>query len=188
MSDGKPARRAAAAALGGIVSGVGQSVSDRVRQELAAARAEGDAAPAARVGAAALGGLVGGLGQNVSDLVRDEVRAARSEITDSAKQAARGVGLLGGAAAAGNTAVLFTGIALWRGLGNRIGYARSAVVVAALAGGAAVLLAQNGRDELARVRGARRQDGAPPAENAPAPGSEIVRPTAPPDPDLEIPT
>lgn len=188
MSDGKPVRRAAAAALGGIVSGVGQSVSDRVRQELAAARADGESAPAARVGAAALGGLVGGLGQNVSELVRDEVRAARSEIADSAKQAARGVGLLGGAAAAGNTAVLFTGIALWRGLGNRIGFARSAVVVAALAGGAAVLLAQNGRDELARVRGARKQEESPSPEAEPTPSTDVVRPETPPDPDLEIPT
>jgi hypothetical protein len=170
MSDEKSGRRIAAAALGGLMNGVGQNVSDRVRKELAA-RSDGEPQSTTRTAAAALGGLVTGVGQNVSELVRQEVRAARSEAAASAKAAARGAGLLGGAAAAGHTAALFVGVAVWQGLGSRIGLGRSALVVAAVSGAAAVALARNGTAELARVQGARaardrRGVGSPPASRA----------------------
>jgi hypothetical protein len=161
------------------MSGVGQNVSDRVRQEFAATTAGGDQQSAKRAAAAALGGLVGGVGQNVADLVRQEFGAARSEVLQSAKGAARGAGLLGGAAAAGHASVLFVGVALWRGLGNRIGYAKSALVVAALSGAAAVVLASNGTAELGRAQQASRDarqraatvltDDAPDGSAPPAP-------------------
>jgi hypothetical protein len=171
MSDPKAGRRAAAAALGSLLSGVGQNVADAVRQE--AARSQGDPQAGRRAAAAAVSGLVGGVGQNVAELLRQELGAARSELRESARAGARGAGLLGGAAVAGHTAVLFSGIALWRGLGNRIGYARSALVVAALSGGAAAMLASAGREELGRAQRTQRDRKAGGA----AAGTDVAVPT-----------
>ena len=156
MTDEKSPRRLSGSMLRGLVDGVGHEVTGRVRDEIGAVRAAGDGNPAhlvQRAAAAAVGGAVGGVGQNVSALLRQELGAVRAEAFASARTAARGAGLLGGAAAAGNTAGLFVGIAIWRGLGNRIGFAKSALVVAGLAGTAAAVLANLGTEELARVRG-----------------------------------
>lgn len=176
MSDEKSGRRIAAAALGGLMNGVGQNVSDRVRKELAAARSDGESQSTTRTAAAALGGLVTGVGQNVSELVRQEIRTARSEAAASAKAAARGAGLLGGAAAAGHTAVLFVGVAVWQGLGSRIGLGKSALVVAAASGAAAVALARNGTAELARVQGARDGRKRPEAATVPPTAADGAAP------------
>lgn len=183
MTDDKPARRLAGAALRGLVDGVGHEVTDRVRKEVGATRAAGDGNPvhiAQRAAAAAVGGAVGGVGQNVSALLREELSAVRDEAVASARTAARGAGLLGGAAAAGNTASIFVGIAVWRGLGNRIGFAKSALVVAGLAGTVAAVLASRGAEELGRMRG-----GAP-ATPSPATSPAATPPTAPP-PNPAIP-
>lgn len=148
MNDDTPARRRAADALRGFVGAVGKDVTDAVRKELAAGRADAESHPVQRAAAAALGGV----GQNVSALLRQELGAMRADVVGSARSAARGAGLLGAAAAAGNTAGLFIGVAVWQGLGSRIGYARSALVVAALSGGATAVLARAGAGELARSR------------------------------------
>ena len=58
---------------------------------------------------------------------------------------------------------LFVGVAIWRGLGNRIGFAKSALVVAGLSGTVAAVLASRGADELARVRGAAKPTAPKPA-------------------------
>jgi hypothetical protein len=177
MSDEKPARRLAASALRGLVDGVGHEVSDRVRQELGSARATGEnpAHIAQRAAAAALGGAVGGVGQNVSALIREEFGTLRADALSSAKTASRGAGYLAGAAAAGNTAGLFVGIAIWRGLGNRIGFAKSALVVAGLAGGVAAVLVNRGTEELAKVRSTPTAPSATPTpQTPPTPGSTIV--------------
>ncbi|MFD1722873.1 phage holin family protein [Amnibacterium endophyticum] len=137
-----------------LLSGLGRSVADRVRQERDAAA---DGAGLLREATGALGGFVSGVGQDVAGLVRQELASARSEVAASARAGARGAGLHGAAAATGNTAVLFTGVALWRGLGNRIGYARSAVVVAGMSGAATAVLASRGAAELGRVQRARRR-------------------------------
>lgn len=176
MSDAKPPKRLSGSMLRGLVDGVGHEVTDRVRQELGSARASGDANPAhlaQRAAAAALGGAVGGVGQNVSALLREELGAARAEAVASARRAGRGAGLLGGAAAAANTAGLFVGVAIWRGLGNRIGFAKSALVVAGLSATAAAVLANRGTEELARMRGTA------PAP-APVPPSTAILPVVPP--------
>jgi hypothetical protein len=181
VTDEKPVRRLAASALRGLVDGVGHEVSDRVRQELGSARASGDQNPAhlaQRAAAAALGSAVGGVGQNVSALIREELGAVREELTSSARTAGRGVGLLGGAAAAANTAGLFLGIAVWRGLGNRIGYAKSALVVAGLSGTLAAMLASRSADEFARVRAA-----SPKPAVSPSTSIEPTIPTVDPKPE-----
>lgn len=178
MSDAKPPKRLSGSMLRGLVDGVGHEVTDRVRQELGSARASGDANPAhlaQRAAAAALGGAVGGVGQNVSALLREELGAARAEAVASARRAGRGAGLLGGAAAAANTAGLFVGVAIWRGLGNRIGFAKSALVVAGLSATAAAVLANRGTEELARMRGT-----APAPAPAPVPPSTAILPVVPP--------
>ena len=171
MTDEKPFRRVSVSTLRGLVDGVGHEVSGRVRQELGSARASGDQNPAhlaQRAAVAALGGAVGGVGQNLSALIRDELGVVREELTSSARTAGRGVGLLGGAAAAANTAGIFVGVAVWRGLGNRIGFAKSALVVAGLSGTVAALLANRGADELARVRAAAPKPSEP---KAPSPAT-----------------
>ena len=189
MSDEKTPRQAAAAAMRGLVSGVGQNVTDRVRQELAASKGDGEVGAKPTV-AAALSGLASGVGQNVSELVRQELGTARSEVVQSAKAAARGAGLLGGAAATGNTAVLFVGVAVWRGLGNRIGFAKSALVVAALSGAASAVLASNGMSELARVQRLPRLGGrkGPTGKTEPVrPGPRTRPPSGPTSPRVDPP-
>jgi hypothetical protein len=180
VSDEKPLRRLGASALRGLVDGVGHQMTDRVRQEIGDARASGDANPAhlaQRAAAAALSGAAGGVGQNVAAMIRQEFGAVRDEAIASARTAGRAAGLLGGAAAAGNTAGLFVGIAVWRGLGNRIGFARSALVVAGLSGTLAAVLASRGTDELARVRAAKpAKPATPPAAGPP---STTIVPTIP---------
>ena len=185
MSDDKPVRRLSASALRGLVDGVGHEVTDRVRQELGAVRASGDSNPAhlaQRAAAAAVGGAVGGVGQNVAALIREELGTMRADAFASAKTAGRAAGLLGGAAAAGNTAGLFVGVAIWRGLGNRIGFAKSALVVAGLSGTVAAVLASRGTDELARVRASTPKPAAqgpvPPPSTAIVPTIPIVDPKA----------
>jgi len=100
--------------------------------------------------------VVTGVGRDVGQLVRRELESAREELLESARRAGRGAGLLGGAAVAGELSVLFLSLAAWKGLGNRIGPARAALVLGAVAGGAGVALAMSGRDELERVQGAPR--------------------------------
>ncbi|GAA2753485.1 phage holin family protein [Amnibacterium kyonggiense] len=169
--------------LRGLVQGVGHEVGDRVRQEIGAARSAGDGNPAhlaQRAAAAAIGGAVGGVGQNVSALLREELGNARREAVASARTAGRGVGLLGAAAAAGNTAGLFVGIAVWRGLGNRIGFAKSALVVAGLSGALAAGLANRGTQELARVRQSTPPVPPVPPATAPSPSPSTTVIAVPP--------
>jgi hypothetical protein len=107
----------------------------------------------------ALGDLAKRVGDDVSGLVQQEVETARTELTETAKQGAKGAGLLGGAALSGYMALLFGSIAVWRGLGNRIGFGRSALVVAAVYGVGAAVLSGGGGAALKDVPGMRRTVG-----------------------------
>lgn len=103
-----------------------------------------------------LSGLVNQGTREVSNLLRREIELARRELTDSAKQAAKGAGLAGGAAAAGAMGVLFGSVAVWQGLARRMGGGPAAALVATAYSGAAVVLAARARTELERVQGAPR--------------------------------
>jgi hypothetical protein len=103
-----------------------------------------------------LSGLVNQGTREVSTLIRRELELAKAELTDSAKQAAKGAGLAGGAAAAGALGVLFGSVAVWQALGRRIGSGPAAALVAAAYAAAAVALASRARTELERVQGAPR--------------------------------
>lgn len=129
-SSGDSTRRTMAG-LGGLVRGVGRDVVTGVGRD-----------------------VVTGVGRDIGSLVRREFETARAELLGSAKRAGRGAGLLGGAAVAGELSLLFVSLAVWEGLGKRIGPGRAALLLGTLAGGAAVTLASRGADELQRVKGA----------------------------------
>lgn len=101
-----------------------------------------------------IGDLIGAVTQDLSALVRQEVELAKAELSQSAKRAGRGSGMLAGAGVAGHFVLVFLSIALWWGL--PIGKAWSAVVVAVIWAVVAAVLALRGRTELRRVRGAPR--------------------------------
>jgi hypothetical protein len=84
-----------------------------------------------------LSGLVNQGTREVSTLIRREIELVKAELTGSARQAAKGAGLAGGAAAAGALGVLFGSVAT--------AYA-----------GAAMALATRARTEFERVQGAPR--------------------------------
>ena len=103
-----------------------------------------------------LSGLVNQGTREVSTLIRREIELARGELTDSAKQFARGAGLAGGAAASGALGVVFGSVALWKGLGRRMGDGPAAALVATAYVGVAAMLASRAKAELERVQGAPR--------------------------------
>lgn len=101
-----------------------------------------------------LGDLIGAVTQDLSLLVRQEVELAKAELTQSAKRAGTGGGMLAGAGVAGWFVLLFLSVALWWGL--PIGKAWSALIVAVIWAVVAGILALRGRGELRRVKGAPR--------------------------------
>src|SRR6478735_7797634 len=102
-----------------------------------------------------LGDLVGEVSRDLSELMRKELELAKAELSESAKRAGKGAGLMGGAGYAGAMAVLFLSIALWWGLGdliNSLGW--SAVIVAVIWAIIAAILFAVGRSRLKTVQGA----------------------------------
>jgi Putative Actinobacterial Holin-X, holin superfamily III len=106
-----------------------------------------------RAATTSLGDLLAEVTRDVSTLMRQEVELAKAEIRQSATNAGKGAGLLAGAAVAGYLTILFLSIALWWALGYLIGNAWSAVVVAAIWGIVALVLALRGKKELQAIRG-----------------------------------
>ena len=155
-STGGDSARRAMAGLGGLVRGVSRDMASGVGRD-----------------------VVTGVGRDLGALVRREIETARAELLGSAKRAGRGAGLLAGAAVAGEVSVLFLSLAVWKGLGSRIGDARAALLLGTVAGGAGVALASRGVDELHRVKGAPRTvqslkdlgDAAADAAKEPTPGA-----------------
>ncbi|MBF0686190.1 MAG: phage holin family protein [Cellulomonas sp.] len=101
-----------------------------------------------------LGDLIGNVTQDLSLLVRQEVELAKAELSQTAKRAGKGSGLLAGAGVAGYFVLLFLSCALWWGL--PMGRAWAAVVVAAIWAIIAAVMAQRGRGEMKRVKGMPR--------------------------------
>ncbi|MEI3846296.1 MULTISPECIES: phage holin family protein [unclassified Microbacterium] len=102
-----------------------------------------------------LGDLVGEVSRDLSILMRKELELAKAELSESAKRAGKGAGLMGGAGYAGSMAVLFLSIALWWGLGDLIdSLGWSAVIVAVLWAIVAAILFAVGRSRLKSVQGA----------------------------------
>ena len=102
-----------------------------------------------------LGELVGEVSRDLSTLMRKELELAKAELSESAKRAGKGAGLLGGAGYAGLMAVFFLSVALWWGIGDLIeSFGWSAVIVAVIWGIIAGILFAIGRSRLKTVQGA----------------------------------
>jgi hypothetical protein len=102
-----------------------------------------------------LGDLVGEVSRDLSELMRKELELAKAELSESAKRAGKGAGLMGGAGYAGGMAVLFLSIAVWWGLGDLIdSLGWSAVIVAVIWAIVAAILYAVGRKRLKTVQGA----------------------------------
>ena len=100
-----------------------------------------------------LGDLLGEVTRDLSTLIRQEMALAKAELKESAGKAAKGAGILGGAAYAAGMAVLFLSIALWWALSTLIGGGWAGVVVAVLWAVIALILYTVGRK---RVQAGRR--------------------------------
>ena len=104
-----------------------------------------------------LGDLLGNVTRDVSTLIRQEIALAKAEISDSAKKAGKGAGLLGGAGYAGLMAVFFLSVALMVGLGYLFdNQAWGAVVVAVIWAVIGLVMYLQGRKQLKTVQGAPR--------------------------------
>jgi hypothetical protein len=103
-------------------------------------------------GSTGVGDMAHRVGEDLSDLMQNEVQAAKDDLASTAKEGAAGAGMVGGAAVAGAMALLFGSIAVWCGLGNHIGFGRSAALVALLYGGAAAVLSSKGGQQLVQVK------------------------------------
>jgi len=100
-----------------------------------------------------VGELFADISRDLSTLIRQETELAKAELRQSATRAGKGAGMLGGAGIAGHFVLLFLSITLWWGLGNGIGRAWSALVVAAVWAVIAAILASSGQREIKQVKG-----------------------------------
>ena len=114
------------------------------------------AGPQERAANESLGHLLSEASRNLSLLFRQEIELAKAELRESATNAGKGAGLLGGAGVAAHMTLLFLSIAAWWGLGELIGRGWSAVIVAVVYGIIAAILGVMGRKKLREVRGMPR--------------------------------
>jgi hypothetical protein len=101
-----------------------------------------------------IGEILGHVTQDVSTLMRQEVALAKAEVSQSAKNAGKGAGMLVGAALGGFFLLLFLSTAAMWGLGHLLdsdGWA--ALIVAVVWGIIAAILGVVGKKELQKVRG-----------------------------------
>jgi len=103
------------------------------------------------VGDMSLGQLVSKVTDDLSTLMRQEIALAKAEVTAEAKKAGKGAGMLGGAGYAGHLTILFLSFALAFALGSVIPLGWSSLIVAAIWGVIAAVLAANGRKKLKQV-------------------------------------
>jgi uncharacterized membrane protein YqjE len=102
---------------------------------------------------ASIGDLLSDISTDISTLMRQEVELAKAELRQSATQAGKGAGMLGGSAIFAHLAVAFLALASWWGLGNEIGRGWAGLVVTAVLALIAAVLAVVGRREVRSVSG-----------------------------------
>ncbi|MFF2495924.1 phage holin family protein [Agromyces sp. NPDC058064] len=100
-----------------------------------------------------IGQLLSEVSRDISTLMRQEVELAKAELKESAGRAGKSAGMFGGAGVAGVLALTFLSIAVWWGLGYVMGNAWSAVIVAAVWGIVALVLALVGKREMESITG-----------------------------------
>lgn len=103
-----------------------------------------------------LGDLISQVTQDLSLLMRQEVALARAELQQSASRAAKGAGMMSGAAVAGYFVLLFLSIALWWLIGAATGLGWSALIVAVIWAVVGAVLYGTGKRSLQSVRGLPR--------------------------------
>ena len=145
---------ASAAGGGAPTGGRYQSVGDAIPD---AEPLEGSHQTYAKGEVGSIGGLVSDISNDLSTLMRQEVALAKAELKQSATKAGKGAGMLGAAGYAGHLTVLFLSITLWMTLAYLLDdLAWSALIVAAIWGVVAAVLAVLGRKQLKQVEGAPR--------------------------------
>jgi hypothetical protein len=100
-----------------------------------------------------IGQILGDVSRDVSTLMRQEVALAKAELRQSGVRAGKGIGMFGGAAAAGMLFLVFLSVCAWWALGELIGRGWSALIVAVVWAIVAAILAVAGKKELERIRG-----------------------------------
>lgn len=105
-----------------------------------------------------IGDLLGDITRDMSTLVHQEIELAKAEARESARNAGKGAGMLGGAGLAGWFVLLFLSLALWWVLGDTagLGLGWAALIVAAVWAVIAAVLALVGRRNVQRVKGMPR--------------------------------
>lgn len=104
-----------------------------------------------------IGALISDISGDLATLMQQEVALAKAEVKDTVAKTGAGAGLLGGAGYAAHLMVLFASITLWMTLSYLFDdLAWSALVVAALWGVIAAVLAMVGRKQLKKVKGVPR--------------------------------
>jgi uncharacterized membrane protein YqjE len=116
--------------------------------------AEGAAPPSSGPGAAgdgdgrSLGEIVGDVANDLTTLVKQEIELAKTEAKAEAAKAGKGVGLFGGAGAAGYLTLIFLSLALMYLLDSWVHIGWAAFIVGVLWGIAAAVMALTGRKEF----------------------------------------
>ena len=95
-----------------------------------------------------LGEIVGDITQDMSTLIRQEMDLATSEMKREVAKLGKGAGMFGGAGATGYLTLIFLSFALTYLLDNWMPIELAALIVAALWGIVAAVLAMRGRKEL----------------------------------------
>jgi hypothetical protein len=98
-----------------------------------------------------LGQIIGDVSRDLSTLMRQELELAKAELRTEVSKSGKGAGMLGGAGFAGYMVLLFLSLALWAGLSNAMDAGWAALIVAAVWGAIAAVLASKGRTLLRTV-------------------------------------
>lgn len=97
-----------------------------------------------------LGEIVGDVASDLSTLIKQEMDLAKVEMKEEVAKAGKGAGLLGGAGVAGHFVLLFLSLTIVFALDVGLPLWASALIVTALWGIAAAVLAVTGRAALKR--------------------------------------
>ena len=95
-----------------------------------------------------LGEIVSDVTQDLTTLIRQEMDLAKTELKEEMAKAGKGAGLLGGAGIAGYFLLLFLSVTLMFGLDEAMPAWLAALIVAALWGIAAAVLALTGKKAI----------------------------------------
>lgn len=113
-----------------------------------ASRASGPAGTQETADGRSLGELVGDIANDLTTLVKQEIELAKTEAKAEAAKAGKGVGLLGGAGIAGHLVLVFVSLTVMFLLDNWMPIEVAALIVTAVWGLVAAVMAAVGRKEL----------------------------------------